>query len=311
LVKVQNGWQSHSLSEVENICSNQASPITLKSPLSPSIRARFRFGDMNLRSPNTQSGASPAPRRTFAPLEIGPEISSPPQPGKGETMERSLDILANAGEARGRTYESFWKQHPPSSTRLQPSQTSLHPPQLYRNDSSSSIASSHGEYMQAPPPSTHLTVPSQIPPHAYTTPTPSLRHNDSNMSNMSSVSNYSYTSIVPESPGRESNNNPIITTTTATDDSKLERDAVESLMFLSSPNGSQSQTSAGVSRRSLLGMVNPSPTSNEDEEEQRRINGIRAKIRRKSDGRDARDGIERVRKMMKVGEMGVRADVQN
>src|SRR5690606_11396692 len=91
LVKVQNGWQSHSLSEVENICSNQASPITLKSPLSPSIRARFRFGEMNLRSPNTQNTASPAPRRNFAPLEIGPEISSPPQPGKGENMERSLD----------------------------------------------------------------------------------------------------------------------------------------------------------------------------------------------------------------------------
>ena len=87
-------------------------------------------------------------------------------------------------------------------------------------------------------------------------------------------------------------------------------------MFLSSPNGSQSHTSSSVSRRSLLGMVNmgtgnPPPSTYEDEEEQRRINGIRAKIRRKSDGRDARDGIERVRKMIKVGERGVRAGVRN
>lgn len=176
-----------------------------------------------------------------------------------------------------------------------------------------------GDFAQVPSSNTHLMVPGQmpgqVPAHAptYVAPTPSLRHNDSNMSNISSVSNYSYTSIVPESPGRETNpTNPIITTTTTSDDSKLERDAVESLMFLSSPNGSQS-TSTVVNRRSLLGMVNmgsgnPPLSSYEDEEEQRRINGIKAKIRRNS---DARDGIERVRKMMKVGDRGVRAGVRN
>ncbi|KAI9847115.1 MAG: hypothetical protein M1838_001019 [Thelocarpon superellum] len=113
LVKVQHGWEAHSLGEVESIASNQSSPTSMASLLHHGA---------------TQSRPSPSPRSSLV---------TPTSPGAGGAGREG------ASREAGRTYESFWRDHGTNTvTKLLQAQrgTSLQPA-----PSSSTYASTQGE----------------------------------------------------------------------------------------------------------------------------------------------------------------------
>lgn len=114
MIKVQNGWQSHNISELESMTSTQASPI---SAVSDAHRLSERHLPTNL--PADPSKFMQQSERT-ATAPNYPYLS----PGNGATTSGHIyDNLQHANFDRnlrpikvGAAYESFWRDHEASGT---------------------------------------------------------------------------------------------------------------------------------------------------------------------------------------------------
>ncbi|KAI5781451.1 hypothetical protein EDC01DRAFT_632729 [Geopyxis carbonaria] len=205
LLKVQNNWTTESLDQVEaRISSGQQ-------PSSPTSRVRVK------REPSGDE-------TVFDHIRRHQRTAS--EPGSAHPLSNSI-----AADATGRTYESFWREHEPNpitkkilqaKAASQALGSSTNTPTGSFNSNASS-SSHHG----------NLQPPAQIIPdrdrRSYWAPgrqPPTLIHSTSTHSNASTIS------MVPNTP-------PPPPSSTHSTQRTMEQDAVESLMFLSSPGNSQ------------------------------------------------------------------------
>lgn len=169
MVKVQNGWQSHNLSELESLTSapNSAQPSPLVSPVTSSIRSPRSRPTSSSTIPDRPflthpSTAGDAPHQHIGTAGLDYAYRQPPSPTPGRGT---------------RTYESFWREHSDSTLNSQhptshhrpdnhfgPSlapPADIHPRRNPRLQTSSSHnpSISYASYPSTPPP----------PPLAYTT----------------------------------------------------------------------------------------------------------------------------------------------
>ncbi|KAI9811894.1 MAG: hypothetical protein M1827_005245 [Pycnora praestabilis] len=224
MVKVQNGWQSHSLDEIEALASIQSSPVSTAT----SLQSRQQFQ----HSPSTNlwnmrregSGLSHSSEQT----SISDTFSSP------RDATRTLDVTAvaaldtmhrNAGPSPStsqpnRTYESFWRDH------------SSHPvSKIMHNRTNNTIPASG---------------PSLAPPVDIVSRNPRRSNPRPNLPTISTTRdvNLNDTSMVPSTPPPlPLKRLPV--NRTPSQKNALEKDAVESLLFMSSPGNSNYTPHAG------------------------------------------------------------------
>lgn len=212
MLKVQNGWQDQSLSELENLAPQQASPM---SPASDKKRAFYYSPSGELHSPRSSGrplGSSSDQHFLTSPRKrVSPPEQYPGSPGNPR---------GSASSSQASTYEAFWREHSNTNTsRLPLSQTqtlagpSLAPPV----DIQPKTHWQQGRSPMRQPP------PLQIGSH-------------------------------PSTPQRR----PNTATRTPSQQAAVEKDAVETLLFMSSPgnSGYHPHTSTGA-RTSLTATVVP------------------------------------------------------
>ena len=215
MLKVQNGWQDQSLSELENLASQQASPMSAASEK----RRSFQL---------SPKGEAQSPRSSGRPLGSSSDQHVLTSPRKRVSSKEHYsgspeNPLGSASSSQASTYEAFWREHSNTnaSSRLPPSQTqqqqvgpSLAPPVDIRPRTHWQQGFSAG---RQPP-------PLQIGSH-------------------------------PSTPQRR----PNTATRTPSQQAAVEKDAVETLLFMSSPGNSgyhPAHTSTGA-RTSLTQPVMP------------------------------------------------------
>jgi hypothetical protein len=193
MVKVNNGWQSNSIDEVESLASQAGSPTSSTSTL---------HGRRNLiTSPRTNIASIQGQARGFSPNSI--------------TQAPTQDFdLYSRNDPPSRTYESFWRDH---STNPLPAQRSSH-------------ALSH-KLSLAPP--------------ADIRPTPSSRRSHTpKFSNPPAIpgqgSNSSLNTSTPRTPNGRTEYMEAKSLQTPSQKTIQEQDAMEALLFMSSPGNSGS-----------------------------------------------------------------------
>ena len=214
MVKVQNGWESRSIDELEHLTSQQASPISAVSTTRRSYEST-RSNPPNLQPDRT--GFAQSSERTTAT----PEYLQSAQHINGNSRHQNTYLKSN-GPVRspppnqaGRTYESFWLEHSGSdATKHIPTNELNHPPSL-------------APAVDIVPRSHRRSNPPQMPSYLQT-------NNAYTFNDQSSASAASPTSTVVATPPRS------IATTVRTPSQKaaMEKDAVETLLFMSSPGNS-------------------------------------------------------------------------
>ncbi|CAL3967157.1 unnamed protein product [Diplocarpon coronariae] len=199
MVKVNNGWQSNSIDEVESLASHAGSPTSSNSTL---------HGRRNLVA---------SPRAAIANLQAQPSGFS----SLAHASTSDFDLYPR-GEQPSQTYESFWRSH---STPNYPAQRQhAHAPAA------------------APPISKALGPPAEI------RPTVSSRRSGtpkfSRQPNLPSHgSNSPYNTSAPQTPLRtEARDKTIVQT--PLQKTLQERDAIETLLFMSSPGNSGNMSHA-------------------------------------------------------------------
>lgn len=109
MVKVQNGWESHNINELEVMTSNQASPVSVlsdrKGPnelaLAGAIRAKY-----------STSPQSPKQNVLANGLDNPTLNSRPPIQGHGHEPPNFVDVAHDPPSHQvGAAYESFWREH--------------------------------------------------------------------------------------------------------------------------------------------------------------------------------------------------------
>jgi len=216
MVKVQNGWQAHSLDEVENLASQQASPISNPSVLHASRQFQQSPGTSVAASRRGRSGFSQSPERnTDATMlqyhtEHGNVASGPGVPTHPYQFTIDKQISTSTKEAP--TYESFWRQH------------SAKPTTRYAQEHSSN---SSGPSLE--PPADIVSRNSRRSNLQHLQP-PSLYTN--NLSNLSTSSEASARSLIPATPPPQKR---VTAIRTPSQNAAMEKDAVETLLFMSSP----------------------------------------------------------------------------
>ena len=208
MVKVQNGWQSRSIDELEVMTSQQNSPVSTASTLRrPNESSRpssssnqpnhAGFTQSSERSTATPEYHSSTPRRHTT--TSGHDYANP-QSGSSAQSPSSANTT--------RTYESFWREHSEQGT-------------------------------PRPPPSASSTGPSLAPP-ADITPRNARRTNTSSTQPPRLQTNNSRTEgkgdiiRIPATP--PPHHRPVART--PSQNAAMEKDAVETLMFMSSPKNS-------------------------------------------------------------------------
>lgn len=193
MVKVNNGWQSCSIDEVESLASQAGSPTSSTSTL---------HGRRNIIT---------SPRTAIATLQSQP--SSVSQAVQAPTSD--FDLYPR-GDQPSRTYESFWRDHstPNYPTPRQSTQTPV----------------------VSPPASKSLGPPADIRPTVST-----RRSGTPKFSKPPSIPNHGsnspYNTSAPRTPLRtDFRDNPIIQT--PVQKTIQEQDAIETLLFMSSPGNS-------------------------------------------------------------------------
>ncbi|KAI1488525.1 hypothetical protein F5X96DRAFT_645035 [Biscogniauxia mediterranea] len=188
MVKVNNGWQSHSIDEVESLASQAASPTSSTSTL------------------HGRQGASASPRVTVAAPRYA--ASNPPSTATSPTM--LLPPL-------GRTYESFWREN------------------------SSKHASSTSPISQVPTLAPPAPIQPRQPGHTNPRRNSNARYNPAFLSHSHHVSPHTPAQPSPlqntpaQRSGRAPNVDPILF---SPHQNVREQEALETLMFMSSPGNS-------------------------------------------------------------------------
>lgn len=195
MVKVQNGWESRNLSELETLTSNSARTSPAISPITASLhppRSRPTFS-------TTQSTVVDRPIFAQSPRRTD-NAQQHYHTGASDLDHAFQQPRRSPVSAEGsRTYESFWREHSDPSLHSQPANAypSLAP--------AADIMSRH-ERPQPQPPRLQTT---NNPPSSYCSP--------------STPSHSSYARPKPRTPSQNA---------------AMEKDAVETLVFMSSPNNS-------------------------------------------------------------------------
>ncbi|KAI0595687.1 hypothetical protein F4775DRAFT_567897 [Biscogniauxia sp. FL1348] len=188
MVKVNNGWQSHSIDEVESLASQAASPTSSSSTL------------------HGRQGASASPRVTVAAPRYA--ASNPPSTATSPTM--LLPPL-------GRTYESFWREN-----------SSKHP-------------SSTSPISQAPTLAPPAPIQPRQPGHTNSRRNSNARYNPAFLSHSHHVSPHTPAQPSPlqNTPGQRSSRAPNVDPILFSPHQNVrEQEALETLMFMSSPGNS-------------------------------------------------------------------------
>lgn len=221
MVKVQNGWQSRSLEELESL-SQRGSPISAFAETPHSDESRPKATKLRLR--RTESTNS------FHHSAVVPEIipnESNTDNGahslvKTPIEETSITSSLQAHQA-GRTYESFWREHSANSVSkyVQTQDQSIGRPSL------------------APP--VDILPRSRRRPYSLKTQ-PNLKTNTNAKHPTehvtdSSISNLVISPATPENPS---------SVRTASQNAAMEKDAVETLLFMSSPGNSNHYPSTRI-----------------------------------------------------------------
>lgn len=209
LLKLENNWASESLDQVEARISQG------QHPTSPSPRVRIK------REPSA-----------------GDERGSAPDMIRRHTRTNSEPNTAHPlGAGGGATYESFWRDHQPIRTKL-----------LQASHALGTSTNTNVPHLSAPMShsirGSRLQPPAQIIPdrdrRSYYNPPrhpPTLTPSGSNLSTYSNYSTASSASIIANTPPPAG----------AAAQRTMEQDAVESLMFLSSPGNSRPSSQQTIS----------------------------------------------------------------
>ena len=231
MVKVQNGWQTRSLDELECMTSQNASPV---SPFSD-LRRLYDSPTTNLMNAQLdRTGFVQSSERTTATPET---LQASPQM---QTRTSKLDYAYSQGNdmtspqsgQSGRTYESFWREHSASNTS-----------RFLRNQSSTEGPS--------------LAPPADIQPrhvrrsHISRAQPPALQTSDQN----SFSSSESAPSAMPTTPPQRYTMKP----RTPSQNLAMEQDAVETLVFMSSPGNSGYHPPAQSSTTTLRNQLSSNP----------------------------------------------------
>ncbi|KAI1499225.1 hypothetical protein F5X99DRAFT_390685 [Biscogniauxia marginata] len=188
MVKVNNGWQGHSIDEVESLASQAASPTSSTSTL------------------HGRRGASASPQIAIAaPRYVA---SNPSSAATSPTM-----LLP----PQGRTYESFWREsnpkHPSSTSPISQAPTLAPPASIQPRQSGHTNPRRNSSARYTP---TFLSQSHHASPHTPAQPSP-----------------------LQNTPGQRSNRAPNIDPILFSPHQNVrEQEALETLMFMSSPGNS-------------------------------------------------------------------------
>ena len=234
MIKVQHGWQTRSIDELESMTSQQASPV---SPI-PDLRRPYDSPRTNLM--NTQFDrtgfAQSSERTTATPETVRP---SPQMQNRTSRLDyaypRTNEAAFSQPDHADRTYESFWREHSASNASRY----------LHTQSSIEGLS---------------LAPPADIQPcHARrsnvsVTQAPALQ--------TSKEHSFSSSESAPATPPRRHTTKP----RTPSQNAAMEKDAVETLLFMSSPGNSgyhpQSNLPVTTLRNRLLAAQrSPAPVS--------------------------------------------------
>lgn len=229
MVKVQNGWEAHSFDELESL-SQQASPISAVSEM----RRSFESSRSNVRDVHIDRAAFANSERTTATPENS--HSKPHICNGASTFDCSSPQIVDSAHPTptsviGPTYESFWREHSTSSA-------------LKHAQSRSPLA---GGPSLAPP--VDILPRSRRRSNSLRTQPPSIdtrNHSYHNSRGNSTAASDLVTGLT--TPPKRA-----FTSRTPSQKAAMEQDAVETLLFMSSPgnSGHQPQTrSLGTPLRS-------------------------------------------------------------
>lgn len=233
MVKVQNGWQAHSFDELESL-SQQASPISAVSEIRRSFEdSRSNVTDLQL----DQSGFPHSSERTSATPENSQ--SFPHAYNGASALDYHTSQTFNSARSptitqSGPTYESFWREHSTSNALkyAQPQSPPLGGPSL------------------APP--VDILPRSRRRSNPLRTQPPSLTTNSNTSNNHGSISLASNLTADPATPPKRSS-----TLRTPSQKAAMEQDAVETLLFMSSPGNSGHQPQTRSVRTPLRSSFTP------------------------------------------------------
>lgn len=212
MVKVQNGWQSHNISELESITSNQASPVSAVSdahwPYERHLQLKTAADASTFMQLSEGAAAAPeyahlSPRNSATNIE---RISEHRQHANFDPSSRANKV--------GAAYESFWRDHEASGVS-RPIETLAVGPSL------------------APPADIIAHAPRRS--DATKKQPPPLRTN-----NLGTTS----TPVTPQAKGRSKIRTP-------SQQAEVEKDAVETLLFMSSPGNSGNYPPGTLARTPL------------------------------------------------------------
>jgi hypothetical protein len=212
MVKVNHGWESNAIDEVESLASQAGSPTSSNSTL---------HGRRNLML---------SPREALSSVQG--QAGGPNMLTQAPTVD--FDLYSTSGQPT-RTYESFWRDH------------------SVVNNPSSKFSSQQSAV--SPPPSRGLAPPAEIRPTIssrrsgtpkFSKPPPISGQN----------SNSSLRTSNPQTPNRgDYREHP--TTQTPTQKTLQEQDAIETLLFMSSPGNSGNMSHAFPPRSQISPQESP------------------------------------------------------
>lgn len=274
MVKVQHGWESQSLDEVEVIASQQASPASLRGPMDHHLARQSPLATASWSSMSRQSSGlseySPFPpfsnanQRTVHgqdSFDVNILRARPTGTARSVNMSRSHDggPLESPSSSTSRTYESFWRDH--GSTNAAGSKQL---PEGQQGNSQTTPSVTGGMLSTRQIPSTLAPAVNFIPSatrsrhasqrdheregagnlHQWDSLL-SPMHAPTRISNATSPTNSISTTIQATSPARprlsfaESKRPSLLRTPSQTEKAAMEQDAVETLLYMSSPGGSR------------------------------------------------------------------------
>ncbi len=208
MIKVQNGWQTRSIDELESMTSQQPSPV---SPVSDTRRPFDSPRTMLMSAQFDRAGFTQSSERTTAT----PEIVHPSPQSRTSRLDyaypRTNDMSSPQPGLSGRTYESFWREHSTSNASK------------YLHTQKSGEGPSLAPPVDIQPRHTRRSDASQTQP-------PTLQ--TSNQHSFSSTG--SAPSAMPATPPQRHATKP----RTPSQNAAMEQDAVETLLFMSSPGNS-------------------------------------------------------------------------
>jgi len=187
MVKVNNGWQSNSIAEVESLASQAGSPTSSTSTL------------IGRRNPVT------SPRTTIANIQ---GQTSKTEISVAQASSGDFDLYSRT-EPQLRTYESFWRDH------------------------STSIPTQRSSRVSPPTTKASLAPPADIRPQ----PT-SRRSHTPKFSKPPTISGQGSSSSIPRTPNRGDLQADSKSLQTPSQKTIQEQDAIETLLFMSSPGNS-------------------------------------------------------------------------